>query len=335
MRLSGLLILIVALALGGAAAFMTREYLLSRTQSPPPPETKTLVVALQPLTFGVTLTEENTAEIPWPPSAPMEGAFSTKKELFKEGRRIALVQMQRNEPILTSKITGPNQRATLSTMIEEGMRAVSVRVDEVRGVAGFILPGDRVDVVLTRGEGGTEERAFADILLQNVKVLAIDQLSGERQDRPTVARAVTLELNVQQSQKIILAQGVGRLSLVLRQAGGVDPEPARRVTVADLGLGEFVDKNDPRERISQLEAKMEELRKAAERASAADREVALQRISQLEAEVRRLSSKPEPAAPAPPPVFRDPNTIVNVFRGGIKREQYSVHTEEKLRAARQ
>jgi len=175
----------------------------------------------------------------------MDDGFATKAQLFKEGRRVVLVQMQRNEPILSSKITGANQRATLSAMIEEGMRAVSVRVDEVRGVAGFVQPGDRVDVILTRGEGNVGDTAFADVLLQNVRVLAIDQLVGDKQDRPTVARAVTLELNVHQSQKVILAQGVGRLSLILRQAGGADPEPARRVTAADLAVGEQVEKKEP------------------------------------------------------------------------------------------
>ena len=109
---------------------------------------------------------------------------------------------------------------------------------------------------------------------QNVKVLAIDQLSGDKQDRPTVARAVTLELNVQQSQKVILAQGVGRLSLILRQAGGAEPEPGHRVTVSDLGFGEYVEKNEARERIAQLEARMEEPRKAAEQATEAGREAA-------------------------------------------------------------
>ena len=95
MRPGALIVLIVALVLGGAAAFMTREYLLSRTAVPPPPEVKTMVVAVQPVAFGTTLTEENTAEIAWPSSTPLEGSFPTKKELFKDGRRIVLLQMQR------------------------------------------------------------------------------------------------------------------------------------------------------------------------------------------------------------------------------------------------
>src|SRR5215211_3063460 len=119
MRPSALLVLVLALVLGGAAAFMSREYLLSRTMpASPAPEVKTLVVARQPLPFGTALNEENTVEIPWPTATTLEDGFATKLQLFKEGRRVVLVPLQRNEPILASKITGPNQRATLSTMIE-------------------------------------------------------------------------------------------------------------------------------------------------------------------------------------------------------------------------
>jgi pilus assembly protein CpaB len=89
-------------------------------------------------------------KVAWPTQTALEGTFASAAELTTGGRRLAVASLQRNEPILVSKITGPNGRATLSTQIDEGMRAVSVRVDEVRGVAGFVSPGDRVDVILTR-----------------------------------------------------------------------------------------------------------------------------------------------------------------------------------------
>jgi pilus assembly protein CpaB len=108
-----------------------------------------------------------------------------------------------------------------------------VRVDDVRGVAGFVLPGDRVDVVLIRSQGAGQ---FSDILVQHVKVLAVDQITNERQDKPTVARAVTLEVTTEQAQKILLASDVGRLSLILRQAGQANAEYAKRITEADLSL---------------------------------------------------------------------------------------------------
>src|SRR5207253_7203395 len=190
----------------------------------------TVVVAANSLAFGSVLSRENVTEISWPEGAVPEGAFATKDQLFKDGRRVALTPMQRTELILKTRITGPGQRATLSSLLDEGKRAVTVRVDDVRGVAGFVLPGDRVDVVLIRsapGPSGTTEN-ISDVMLQHVKVLAIDQLANEQKETPTIAKAVTLEVDTDQAQKILLATNVGKLSLILRQAGESDPGIAKR-----------------------------------------------------------------------------------------------------------
>ena len=155
--------------------------------------------------------------------------------LFKEGRRVVLTPMERSELILKQKITGPGQRASLSALLEEGKRAVTVRVDDVRGVAGFVLPGDRVDVVLIRTNSeGPARGKFSDVLLQNVKVLAVDQLANERQEKATVVKAVTLEVETDQAQKILLATDIGKLSLILRQAGEGHASQTSRITERDL-----------------------------------------------------------------------------------------------------
>jgi pilus assembly protein CpaB len=111
----------------------------------------------------------------------------------------------------------------------------------VRGVAGFVLPADRVDVVLIRTEtrlSGANE-TYSDVLIEDVKVLAVDQLSNERSEQPVVAKAVTLEVNTEQAQKITLAANIGKLSLVLRQAGESSPTVARRISDKELGLQEI------------------------------------------------------------------------------------------------
>ena len=330
MRAGTVIALLVALVFGSLAAYLSREFILN-IATPQTPTTGTLVVAAQPLEFGANLTGDNLREIPWP-GDPLEGSFSSVADLLKEGRRLTLVSMQKNEPILASKITGPNQRATLSTLIDEGMRAVSVNVDEVRGVAGFILPGDRVDVVLTRNDRASvsaDSVPTADVLLQNVKVLAIDQLANERTEKPTIARAVTLELNLQQSQKVILAQGVGRLSLILRQAGEANNVDARRVTLADLGLSENVEGKKDADLFAKLEAQLAEMRKAAEASEAAAREEAIKRVAELEARLQKelaQRAKPSPA-PIAAPVKRDDRVIVNVIRGISKRDEYMVLSE--------
>jgi pilus assembly protein CpaB len=202
----------------------------------------TVVVAAAPLAFGTALNRENVTEVPWASGNRPEGAYATRDELFKDGRRVALAPLQRNELILKTKVTGPGQRASLSALLDEGKRAVIVRVDDVRGVAGFVLPGDRVDVVLIRsvsGPSGAKEN-ISDVLLQHVKVLAVDQLANEQQEKPTVARAVTLEVDTDQTQKILLATDVGKLALILRQAGENNPAVAKRVAERDLVRAEPV-----------------------------------------------------------------------------------------------
>ena len=236
MRTNNVIVLFLAVVMGGIAAFMARHWLQSQAITPAVGQgVNTIVVAAQPLGFGAALSAENIAEIPWAATAVPDGAFVSKEELLKDGRRIVLSPFDRNEPLLRSKITGPGQRGSLSALLEEGKRAVTVRVDDVRGVAGFILPGDFVDVVLIGEDPASQRENYSEILLNHVKVLAIDQLASERQQQPTVAKAVTVEVTPEQAQKILLANNVGKLSLILRQPGDLNTDLARRVTERDLG----------------------------------------------------------------------------------------------------
>jgi pilus assembly protein CpaB len=232
MRNNNIVILVVAVVLGGLAALLARNWLVSHAQSN---TAGTMVVAGVPLSFGAVLSADNLTEIPWTAGSLPDGAFVTKRDVLKDGKRMALSSISRNEPILRDKITGPNQLATLSTILEPGKRAVTVRVDDVRGVAGFIQPGDRVDVALIRTEAETKTKeGYSDIILQSAKVLAIDQLTGERTDKATIAKAVTLEVNEEDAQKILLAGNIGRLSLILRQPDEAKSDTVRRVTERDL-----------------------------------------------------------------------------------------------------
>jgi pilus assembly protein CpaB len=235
MKLSTLILLATALFFGVAAALVARQILMARPASPQ----NTIVIAAQPLSFGTELSDDNVAEVSWPSSVIPDGAFVSKEALFKDGRRVALIPVERNEPVLSSRITGAGEKGDLSALIGAGMRAVTVRVDDVRGVAGFVTPGDRVDIVLTRNQQtGEQKNSYADVLLQNVKVLGVDQIASPNQEKASVAKAVTVEVTTEQAQKLVLAQGVGTLSLVLRKAGLAASEPTRRVTMVDLGESE-------------------------------------------------------------------------------------------------
>jgi pilus assembly protein CpaB len=197
-----------------------------------PVATQTIVVAAQPLRFGAELNAAMLKEIAWPAQALPPGAFHKIRDLLSGGRRVVLTAIEADEPVLALKITGPGQRATLSALVRKGMKAVTIRVNDVGGVGGFVLPGDHVDVVLTRQID--KGQATTEVVLQDARVLAVDQIADERAAKATVAKSVTLEVNTVEAQKIWLASSVGNLSLLLRRAGETAESKTRKITLEDL-----------------------------------------------------------------------------------------------------
>jgi pilus assembly protein CpaB len=193
----------------------------------------TIVVAGKPLRFGDELVARSLREVSWPDEALPAGAFAKIADLTSGGKRIVLIPIDANEAILASKVTGAGQRATLSAMLQDEMKAVTIRVNDVEGVAGFVLPGDHVDVVVSRP--GDQNVAMSDVVLQNARVLAVDQLADQRADKPSVVKAVTLEVAATDGEKLALASLVGTLSLMLRKAGEVTDAMTRRISLTDLG----------------------------------------------------------------------------------------------------
>lgn len=243
----GLAALFGLLAVFIAQAWLNNQAERMKTQEAKPQQTvmQTIVVAGKPLRFGMELQKGLLREMPWPEGALPAGAFANIDAVLNGGKRVVLAPIEVNEPVLAVKITGPGQRATLSALVQPGMKAVTIRVNDVEGVGGFVLPGDRVDVVMTRQlEKGT---ASNEVVLQNARVLAIDQLADTRVDKPSIAKAVTLEVDTLDAQKLWLAASVGNLSLLLRKAGEVVEEKTRRITLKDL-LGEVLPEPKPAER---------------------------------------------------------------------------------------
>ena len=240
MRGSTIVMIAVAAVFGVLSVFMAQSWLNRQADArmkslqaqTKTVSTRTVVVAKSPLRFGNALTPQVLREVEWPNDAVPQNSFSTIAELTKGEKRVVLASMEANEPIVTAKITGPGQKATLSALIEEGKKAVTIRVNDVDGVAGFVLPGDRVDVMLTRS---VDNSGTTDVVLQNVKVLGIDQLADARAEKPTVAKAVTLEVDTVSAQKLALASSAGNLSLMLRRAGDVAEDASRRISITDIG----------------------------------------------------------------------------------------------------
>src|SRR5262245_40133770 len=222
--------------MGGGAAYLARSWLqaqmnVAAAYQPP----GHIVIAAETLPYGAALTADNVSEIPWFTNKLPEGAFATINDLLAGGRRTVLYPLKQGEPVLRSKVTGAGQRASLAAVLEEGKRAVTVRVDDVRWVAGFVLPGDFVDIVMIADEVSSKRQSYSDILLEHLKVLAIDQIANEAEEKPTVARAVTLEVTKEQAQKILLASNVVKLSLILSRPIQTSPDPNRRIGERDIG----------------------------------------------------------------------------------------------------
>ena len=244
MRASTVVMIGFAVVFGLLAVFIAQIWLNNQANqrvrtiesSTKPLATQTIVVAKQPLRFGTELSAAMLEEVAWPSKAMPAGAFAKISDVLSPGRRVVLTAIERNEPVLALKITGPGQRATLSALVKPGMKAVTIRVNDVEGVGGFVLPGDHVDVVLTRQID--KGQASSEVVLQDTRVLAVDQSADERTNKAAVAKSVTLEVSIVQAQKVWLASSVGSLSLLLRKAGETADVKTRKVTLKDLESGD-------------------------------------------------------------------------------------------------
>jgi pilus assembly protein CpaB len=238
---------LISLIVGGILALVAvggLTYYLRTTQNPSASagsniELGNVVVATADLPFGTHVSRDQLSVVAWPASSMPVDAFHSVEEVFAGSQgfdRIVLKPIDKGEALLKSRISGFGAKATLSRQVPIGMRAVSIRVDDVSGVAGFILPGDRVDVMLTRRLEATtpDSSLVTDVILQNILVLGIDQLSDQDREKPVVARTATVAVTPEQAQKLALAQQAGTLGLSLRNASSVDQVPTERVVQRDL-----------------------------------------------------------------------------------------------------
>ncbi|MGD9980523.1 MAG: Flp pilus assembly protein CpaB [Hyphomonadaceae bacterium] len=230
MRRLGLIILAVAVLLGGAAIWGVFNMQNAQRSA----ASAHVVVAARTIELGQALTPNMLRLQAWPADALPQGAFTQISQLIGGEGRVALRAIEPNEPILASRISGEGGRATLSATIAAGHRAVAIRVNDVIGVAGFVLPGDYVDVLVTRDESNGyrgDQTMRTDLLLANVRVLAVDQIANESRNDPQVARAVTIEVTPEGGQKVALASEIGTLSLALRRADEAGAAPASQDTI--------------------------------------------------------------------------------------------------------
>ena len=241
-----LIVLVIAAVVGIFAVIIANSYLsgVEKREVTAAEDGRLIQIAVArvPLEYGATLSSENIRMVSWPTTSMPSGAFQSLKGLYGSAEtRVVLRPIEAGEPILPGKITGFGGRASLSELIETDMRAVAVRINDVAGVAGFVLPGDRVDILVTRmpkldGEIGEAEQ-ITDILLQNIRVIAVDQEPSEKKTDPVIAKTITFSVDQQGAQKLALAGQVGALSLALRNAANQDDFASSTVGTRDLGQG--------------------------------------------------------------------------------------------------
>ena len=175
----------------------------------------------------------------WPKSMPLQGSFSDASLVVDRG---TMAPIEMNEPILESKLAPKGAGAGLMTVIPQGMRALSIQVNSIIGVSGFVLPGSRVDLILTAippkdVKGAKNEEMGSKIILENLEVLAAGQnVQRDVEGKPQTVQDVTLLLTPDQAQRVALATGDGRIQLALRNP--MDKKAAEPLLVVRSSLYE-------------------------------------------------------------------------------------------------
>ena len=238
MRKSSLVMLAAAIVLGLAAVFFARMFLVPGTadQQGPVVASVAAVVAAQPFAFGEKIVPEKLKVVQWPANGMPAGTFQRVADAVGDGERVALRAIDANELFSEKAISGKETRLSTSALLGPTMRAVSIPLNESAGAGGFIVPGDRVDVYVTRTADG-DDQPYTDQLMQSVRVLAVDQDSNVGKDKPKVVKTATIEVTPLQAQKVALAQTIGILSLSLRNIADESRIRLETAQVLDLNDG--------------------------------------------------------------------------------------------------
>jgi pilus assembly protein CpaB len=242
-RTRTLLLAASALVLSVAVTFGAFTVLRNRLQ---PHEPDKIVVAAQNISLGTRLTAADLKLEPWA-GAPIEGSSLKIEDVLNRG---VIVPMIANEPVLESKLAAKDGGAGLAAVIRGGMRAVAVKVNEVIGVAGFVLPGTRVDVILSGSPDHGRDTEIAKTIIENVEVLASGKNTArDAEGKPLDSQVVTLLVTPQDSQKLALASADGTIQLALRNP--LDIAVTNPAAVSRVGL---YGKPDPQSSVPQAPA---------------------------------------------------------------------------------
>ncbi len=203
----------VSLTLGLGAALMANNWLNGRLNAAPDDNMKNVVVATVEIPFGQMIEAQQVAIVRMPKDAVPDDAFDSNDKVVG---KIATFALLRGDVLRSARLAEHLGGSTLASLIAPDKRAISVRVDDVVGVGGFLLPGNRVDVLATKQSNGGSNDAESRTILQDLRVLAVDQTAGTDKTQPVVVRAVTLEMSAKEAEVLVRAQSEGKLQLALR-----------------------------------------------------------------------------------------------------------------------
>ncbi len=236
MQKRAIILLVLALIMGGIAVVLVNIMLEQKTERHDVKQMRTqpVVVAAVDLKTGTRLDALALKTVDLPMSSCPDGVYTEPQKLLGDAAPIVLKEIHKNEVILPYKLSPQGARAGLPPHIPEDERASTISVNEITGVAGFVLPGDYVDVVYTTTMNRPDKTPATHTLLQNLLVLGVDQFSSEDEDKPHVVNAVTLLVNPNEGKMLVLAQQTGTLSLLLRNEFDASMVQDRQVSLKDL-----------------------------------------------------------------------------------------------------
>lgn len=208
-RKRGLILLTLSIVLGLSAAMVARSW-VAEQMTKEEIDVATVVAASMAIPFGTKVEERHLKIIEMPKESAPSGSFAAKEDVVDKVTTQPIVV---GEILMKARFVEQGDGSTLAALVNKKMRAVTVRVDDVIGVAGFLLPGNRVDVVAARKEG---RRAITDTILRNIEVLAVDQTASANDNEPVIVRAVTLEVTPDQAETLVKGREEGSIQLTLR-----------------------------------------------------------------------------------------------------------------------
>ena len=223
----GVMLVLLSLLMAVGAALVANKWVIARviTDDEKAENSAHVVAAAMSIPFATKVEQKHVKLVEIPEGLTPEGFYGSVEDVIG---RVSTTNISRGEILVTERFRAHSAGSTLAALVNENMRAVTIRVDDVVGVAGFLLPGNMVDVLASRKR--PRQRAITETILRNIKVLAVDQTASAENNEPVVVRAVTLEMLPKQAETLFRARIEGKIQLTLRNPLEPDyvPPPAKK-----------------------------------------------------------------------------------------------------------